>query len=175
MATFSNSAIRRPLLDEKALHLSWILHQESDIHQPLDAVARISRSLPEGDRGGNDVHLPNPRGQKEWSNNLHAYWDDLLDWHEDPAIIERLATELIHEHPASSFTEDLKKTEIRDWADESVQICLKTVYNSIDPESTKLVAIPTGYESAAQKVGRQRISLAGYRLANELRRLTANP
>ncbi len=161
--------------EDKALHLSWILHQESDIHQPLHAVARISKALPEGDRGGNDVHLPNPRGQREWSNNLHAYWDDLLGWDEEPASIERLATELIHEHPASSFAHDLKKNQIRDWAEESVQICLKTVYHNIDPETTKLVSIPIGYDNEAQKVGRKRIALAGYRLAYELKSLMANP
>ena len=71
-------------VEDKALHLSWILHQLGDIHQPLHAVARFSRVLPEGDRGGNGVHLPNPRRQRDWSNNLHAYWDDLLGWTKTP-------------------------------------------------------------------------------------------
>ena len=165
----------RTPLEDKALDLSWILHQESDIHQPLHAVARFSKAFPKGDRGGNDVHLPNPRGRMEWSNNLHAYWDDLLGWDEDPATIDRLAIELMNEHPAAQFVDELKKTSIRDWAEESVQLCLKTVYNNLDPEITSFAAVPAGYDAAAQKVGRQRIALAGYRLADELKRLLANP
>src|SRR5271166_3506858 len=63
----------RTPVEDKALHLSWVFHQAGDIHQPLHAVARFSKALPEGDRGGNEVHIPNPRGQGERSNNLHAY------------------------------------------------------------------------------------------------------
>ena len=47
-------------IEDKALHLSWVFHQVGDIHQPLHAVARFSKALPEGDRGGNEVHVPNP-------------------------------------------------------------------------------------------------------------------
>lgn len=162
-------------IEDKALHLSWILHQESDIHQPLHAVARFSRALPEGDRGGNQVHLPNPRGQNERSNNLHAYWDDLLGWDEDPAAVERLAAELMNEHPLASLGDELKKTSIRDWAEESVQVCLKTVYNHLDPEVVNIGAVPAGYDADAQQAGRKRLALAGYRLADELKRLLATP
>jgi hypothetical protein len=161
-------------VEDKALHLSWILHQASDIHQPLHAVARFSKALPEGDRGGNEVHLPNPRGRAEWSNNLHAYWDDLLGSDEDPAAIERLAGELMTEHPMGNFAGDLKKTSIRDWAEESVQVSLKTVYNNLDPEITSFVAVPAGYDADAQKAARKRVALAGYRLADELKRLVVD-
>jgi hypothetical protein len=168
--------IRDPKIpaEEKAVHLSWILHQESDIHQPLHAVARFSKALPEGDRGGNEVHLPNPRGRAEWSNSLHAYWDDSLGGDEDPAAIERLAGELMAEHPLAGFTDDLKKTNIRDWAEESVQICLKTVYTNLDPETINFKAVPAGYDDAAQKAARRRAALAGYRLADELKRVAAD-
>lgn len=158
-------------VEDKALYLSWILHQASDIHQPLHAVARFSRALPGGDRGGNEVHLPNPRGQTERSNNLHAYWDDLLGNDEDPVAIERLAGELVTENPVGNLADDLKKINIRDWAEESVQISLKTVYNNLDPEVTTLMVMPPGYDADAQKAARKRVALAGYRLADELKRL----
>ncbi len=168
--------IRDPLtpVEDRALHLAWILHQESDIHQPLHSVARFSKTLPEGDRGGNEVHLPNPRGRAEWSNNLHAYWDDLLGGDEDPAAIERLAGELMAEYPVGNFSEDLKKTSIRDWAEESVQICLKTVYHNLDPEITEFAPVPAGYEADALQAARKRAALAGYRLADELKRVAAD-
>ncbi len=46
--------------EEKALSLSWVFHLEEDIHMPLHAVARFSKALPDGDRGGNGVTVPNP-------------------------------------------------------------------------------------------------------------------
>ena len=163
-----------PIAD-KALHLSWILHQAGDIHQPLHDVARFSRALPGGDRGGNEVHLPNPRGQNERSDNLHAYWDNLLGNDEDPQTIERLAGELMNEHPQANFADDLKKTNIREWAEESVRISLETVYHDLDPEITNFDAVPMEYDSAAQQAARKRIALAGYRLAAELKRLLGEP
>ena len=150
------------------------MHQEGDIHQPLHAVARFSRALPEGDRGGNGVHLPNPRGLNERSGNLHAYWDNLLGNDENPEVIEQLAGELITEYPAASFAGLLKKNSIRDWAEESVQISLKTVYHNLDPEIVNFTAVPAGYDADAQKAARQRIALAGYRLADELKKLIAD-
>jgi S1/P1 Nuclease len=38
----------RTSVEDKALHLSWVFHQAGDIHQPLHAVARFSKALPEG-------------------------------------------------------------------------------------------------------------------------------
>ena len=164
----------RTSIEDKALHLSWVFHQAGDIHQPLHAVARFSKALPEGDRGGNEVHVPNPRGRGGRSNNLHAYWDDLLGTDQDPAAVEKLADELIREYPRAGFAEDLKKTNIRDWAEESVQISLKTVYKNLDPEITNFADVPVGYEADAQRAARSRVALAGYRLAEELKRLFAS-
>jgi hypothetical protein len=160
-------------LEDRALHLSWILHQAGDIHQPLHAVARFSKALPEGDRGGNEEHLPNPRAITERGNNLHAYWDDLLGADENPAAVERLADELTQEHPAARFDAELTRTQIREWAEESVQIALTTVYNHLDAATTQFASAPPGYDAEAQKAARLRVALAGYRLANELKRLMA--
>ena len=161
-------------MEDKALHLSWVFHQVGDIHQRLHAVARFSKALPEGDRGGNEVHIPNPRGQGERRNNLHAYWDDLLGTDQNPAAIEKLAEELVKEYPQAGFVNELAKTNIRDWAEESVQISLKTVYNNLDPEIAKFADQPIGYDADARKAARRRVALAGYRLAEELKRLFGN-
>lgn len=120
------------------------------------------------------MHLPNPRGLTERSNNLHAYWDDLLGNHEDPAATAKLADQIMAENPRTEFSDDLKKKGIRDWAEESVQTCLATVYQGLDPETPHLPAAPAGYDDEAVKVGRKRIALAGYRLAEELKRLLAD-
>ncbi len=158
-------------IEDKALHLSWVFHQAGDIHMPLHAVARFSKALPQGDRGGNEVRIPNPRGRGGRSNNLHGYWDDQVGTDQDPAAVEKLADDLINEHPITNFVEERKKTNIQDWAEESVQISLKIVYQNLDPEIINFVDVPVWYEADAKRVARRRAALAGYRLAVELRRL----
>jgi len=102
-----------------------------------------------------------------------AYWDDLLGTDQNPAAIEKLAEELVKEYLQAGFVNELAKTNIRDWAEESVQISLKTVYNNLDPEITNFVDVPVGYDADAQRAARRRVALAGYRLAEELKRLFA--
>jgi hypothetical protein len=50
---------------------------------------------------------------------------------------------------------------------------LKTVYRDLDPEITNFADLPVGYEADAKRVARRRAALAGYRLADELKRLFA--
>jgi hypothetical protein len=56
----------------------------------------------------------------------------------------------------------------------TVQISLKTVYNNLDPEITNFAAVPAGYDAEALKAARKRVALAGYRLADELKRLVVD-
>lgn len=159
------------LAEEMALHLSWVFHQAGDIHQPLHAVARFSKALPGGDRGGNAVTFPNPRSRGDRGNNLHAYWDDLLGTDESPEAVNGTADRLVAEFPREGFAEELKKANIGDWAEEGVGISLKTVYNNLDPEITSFADRPVGYDADAERVARRRAALAGYRLADELKRM----
>ena len=78
--------------------------------------------------------MPNPRG-RGGGNNLHAYWDDLLgtDRTRRRGEAGRRTDSGI---PEGRIRRRLTKTNIRDWAEESVQISLKTVYNNLDPEIT---------------------------------------
>ena len=39
---------------------------------------------------------------------------------QNPAAIEKLAEELVKEYPQAGFVNELTKTNIRDWAEESV-------------------------------------------------------
>jgi hypothetical protein len=157
--------------EDKALHLSWVMHQAGDVHQPLHSVARFSKALPDGDRGGNGVTITNPKARGDRGNNLHAYWDDLLGTDETPAAVELVADKLIADFPREAFTEELKKQNIGNWAEESVIISLKTVYNNLDPTILNFVDRPVGYDADAERVARRRATLAGYRLADDLKRL----
>jgi hypothetical protein len=158
---------------DKALHLSWVFHQAEDIHQPLHSVARISKAFPEpeGDRGGNGVSLPNPRARGERGNNLHAYWDDLLGADDAPDAVARVADGLAAEYPRAAFAGELTRTDIRQWAAEGVPISLNTVYRNLDPAITRFADRPVGYDADATRAARRRAALAGYRLADELKRL----
>jgi hypothetical protein len=161
----------------RAVALSWIFHQLGDIHQPLHSVARFSKALPEGDRGGNLVKIKNPLATGQYGGNLHAYWDDLVGTDVAPDAIERLADGLIAEYPLKTFEAEIKKTSIEAWAEESVALSLRTVYHNLDPKITEFPDAPIGYQADAQRAARRRVALAGYRLAEELTRLftKANP
>jgi hypothetical protein len=160
---------------DRALRLSWIFHQVGDIHQPLHAVARFSRALPHGDRGGNDVQVPNPRSEGGRGNNLHAYWDNLLGTELDPEVTERLAEQLMREHPRASLAAELERREMRQWAEMSAKHAVETVYRNLDAEQTQFAELPVGYEADAVRLARRQVTLAGYRLAAELERLFGSP
>jgi hypothetical protein len=162
--------------EKKAIALCWIFHLEGDIHQPLHAVSRFSNAFPQGDRGGNLVHpFPNPRGSRPYSRTLHAYWDDLLGDDDRVKTFDDLTDRvevLLNQFPRSSFTpSELKEVDVRAWTLESVDAARETVYRDLDPEVTSLDALPVVYEAEAQKLGRRRIALAGYRLAEVLKGL----
>jgi hypothetical protein len=162
--------------EAKAVALCWIFHQEGDIHQPLHAIARVTNALPEGDHGGNLVKpFPNPRGSRPYSKNLHAYWDDLLGDDDRVTTFDKLdevVRVLVSEYPRSTFSDaELKQDEIRAWALESVEASRNTVYRDLDPDIQGFDELPVTYEAEAQKLGRRRIALAGYRLAEVLKDL----
>ena len=47
---------------DRALHLSWLIHLVGDLHQPLHTTALFSRHLfPVGDQGGNKIPLSSER------------------------------------------------------------------------------------------------------------------
>ena len=60
----------------KAQALRLIIHFVGDIHQPLHCATEVSKTNPEGDRGGNLVSLmvPGTNGQLK-KTNLHSFWD----------------------------------------------------------------------------------------------------
>jgi hypothetical protein len=156
--------------EDRALHFSWVFHQEQDIHQPLHAVAPSSKALPNGDRGGNGVRIMLPSGRQ---GNLISYWDGAIGSENDPAAIEKLADGLIAEYPRDMLADELKRTQIKDWDEESVQISLKTVYRDLDPNIVEFADRPVAYDAEATKAARRRAATAGYCLAEGLKGLFA--
>src|SRR2546421_4401374 len=62
--------------EERAAHLSYLIHLIGDLHQPLHCATWISASYPapEGDKGGNDFYIK-PAHEPI---RLHSFWDQLL-------------------------------------------------------------------------------------------------
>ena len=66
--------------ESKAEALRFVIHFVGDISQPLHCVSRVTKNLPNGDRGGNDfpIRITDENGHHKTSN-LHRYWDDGME------------------------------------------------------------------------------------------------
>lgn len=161
---------------EKLTALRFVTHIVGDIHQPLHATARITDAHPTGDRGGNDFHLKPISGMSTRGDvkNLHLYWDfacgdyrdcspELSDT--DRAYIENKARAYMKEFPRATFSLVMKPKMYESWLQESFYLAKTHVYNLSENSD-----IPSAYEKFGRRLCRQRIALAGYRLAEILNR-----
>jgi hypothetical protein len=144
----------------KSYDLSWLLHLVGDVHQPLHCSTRASRKDGTGDNGGNKVRLSCAR-----CSNLHAFWDGIPGpGTTTPASVIRMARTL----PAPDATAAAKRDE-KAWIAEGFQLAQGEVYASPPIGSGDgPFSVTTAYRNAARALARQRIALAGARLANLL-------
>lgn len=161
---------------EKLTALRFITHIVGDIHQPLHATARVTSAHPNGDRGGNDFAIKPISGMSTRGDvkNLHLYWDfacgDYSDCSPDlssadRAYIEGKAKAYMKEFPRAAFTLVMKPKLYESWLQESFFLAKTQVY-----KLTENASIPQEYEKSGRRLCRQRIALAGYRLADILNR-----
>lgn len=164
LKTFQN---RKNTPEERAVALSWIIHQVGDIHQPLHATARFCPATPDGDQGGNRIEVPNDNGP----DNLHAYWDGVLGREENAGSLDRESRRLLREFPRDRFRAELEKKTIQDWTRESADACRDVVYANLPIDESRLRELPLGYAADARKLAERRAVLSAYRLADVLRDL----
>ena len=166
----------------KAIGLAWILHLVGDIHQPLHASGRISLRDPWGDDGGNTFRLeianPQDPPNRQFRRSLHGLWDGILtETLNAPRPVAPLsfltsaANQIMQHHPRDEFTSELGKREFRDWANESVDIAKRVVFQ---PPLVRDQAAPPAYKATAFQTAEPRIALAGYRLADLLNQALAH-
>ena len=62
--------------DQRSFALRLVIHYIGDIHQPLHTVSEVDKYVPEGDRGGNLEHMPDPTDSGV--TNLHSVWDSVI-------------------------------------------------------------------------------------------------
>jgi hypothetical protein len=143
----------------KSYDLVWLLHLVGDVHQPLHATSRFTRTQPTGDAGGNQVALCN----RPCRNELHAFWDDLPGTGKKPAVAIRRANRLPRPDARVAAIDDESK-----WVLESFEIAQNSVYMPPIGIGAGPFSIDGPYRNVAHGVARQRLALAGARLAHVL-------
>ena len=147
----------------KSYDLVWLLHVVGDVHQPLHCAARFSQSSPHGDEGGNLVTVCAPQ-----CGRLHAFWDGLLGITSDPNVASQVGQGL---PPANAAL--ATNLNVSDWIEDGRRQARSDVYRlPVGPGAGPFNLTPQ-YRNAARQIARQRVALAGARLArilnNELR------
>ena len=187
--------------DKRAIHLAWIFHLAGDVHQPLHSASRVTerRDEREGDRGGNgfgldewnrNLHafwdgaldgqfraehrrrlateLTRESGGPPTPEQLRAALGEVRD-REFEDLKDRIAAEARSRHPLDDATRaELKSGNFEAWARESNQIVRTALYPT---DLARGAAPPAAYADLAYDTALQRAALAGYRLADLLRRM----
>ena len=152
----------------KSYDLVWLIHLVGDVHQPLHAVTRVTRSAPKGDAGGNKVKLFG-----DAASNLHSYWDDLPGYEckfcNDKVQCVNRAT-VLGKTLQPNAVKTGHNTDTAAWIRESFEYARTDVYRDPIGSEDKLYTIVPGsqYERQAYELALQRVAVAGERLAQVL-------
>jgi S1/P1 Nuclease len=143
--------------DIKSYDLVWLEHLVGDVHQPLHATSRFSEDLPTGDRGGNSVALC----ASPCRNELHAFWDNVLGTSKSATTAITAADTLAAPPAAGAAIADDQV-----WIRESFEAAKQFVYASPVGPGAGPYTLDAAYKSRAKTEAKDRIELAGVRLAN---------
>ena len=141
----------------KSYDLVWLLHLVGDIHQPLHAATRVSQAHPDGDAGGNLVRLDCAKCE------LHFFWDDLLGKQNNLKTVLKGAREL--PEPKGAL---VAKTDEKEWVAEGFAEAQRVVYAPPVGRGDGPYTLTLEYKKTAGKLAKQRVALAGARLAKLL-------
>jgi hypothetical protein len=175
-----------PYVTSPAMACAMIMHLVGDLHQPLHAATKYfySHHREMDDRGGNREGVDNgPLDEPRF--NLHAFWDcawrATMDSDGRVQLDDRFKPGRVH-HPedvaqlaAQMAAEDAPPTDAKlepdfdGWAWESNRIARTFVYRDLTPtESLKYCRLGSAYITEGNRIARQRLVLAAYRLATLL-------
>jgi hypothetical protein len=169
----------------RAVRLCWLIHLMGDIHQPLHVATLVDdriHGLEHGDEGGNKLAIRVNHGSAP--KKLHAYWDDLLGTHPRFDHIVSIAESFSRDpglNPAKK-PEYVSHKQTWEYAEESYQIAKDIVYQNgrlhfalwsrVESHDLAVGDVPVLSQQAvdqAHAIAAQRITLAGYRLADRLK------
>jgi hypothetical protein len=145
----------------KSYDLAWLLHLVGDVHQPLHSTTRVSSADPGGDSGGNKVKVKCTGCATE----LHAFWDDALGTGKTAQAVIQPVIKAAKALAAADSTLAAKSDE-KIWIAESFQAAQDTVYQPPVVAGDGPFTLTTAYKNKAKTLAKQRIALAGARLAN---------
>ena len=181
---------------ERAFALCWVLHIAGDIHQPMHVSDLFSEDFPTGNAGATMSYVLDPLTKTPIP--LHILWDSNVLRTPSLEEVDRWAQAFTKKYPRSSFPELISHPfsdpdVFQKWAKESNQIAvdwafdLKTVSDpNRNQPAEKLVQnminfilngvspvkeapeLPPGYWEKLQSTAEQRITLAGYRIADTI-------
>jgi hypothetical protein len=152
--------------------LKWVVHLVGDIHQPLHAADN-------GDHGGNLVPVALEGVHTRGRENLHRAWDNDLvqlvlharNRQQPPPDIDALAAE------ASNLAQQVGQGSPDSWARESNNLARNVAYHyagfACNSLPADVVVLDAAYLDDAELVVRERLLLAGARLAALLNRALA--
>lgn len=151
----------------KAIQIAWVAHLIGDIHMPLHNASRMTAATPDGDLGGNAFALGN-----EWPNNLHAFWDGIIDvenprdeTHPKFDYYKERAEEITKRYPREYFGNLITQQDPNIWTKEGKQIVMESLYPETLAEGEK----PSiEYQEMAFAIAQERLALSGYRMAEFL-------
>jgi hypothetical protein len=150
----------------KSYDLVWVLHLVGDIHQPLHATARFTSSQPAGDDGGNGVKICNP--VPSCDGNLHSFWDGLPGDVREIAAAVAPAIAYGQSLPAATAAAGATNLNTATWITESFNAARSRVYMAPIGVGVGPFTVNNAYRNSSSNLARQRVALAGARLANIL-------
>jgi hypothetical protein len=147
----------------RAYALPWLIHLVGDAHQPLHTSIRLD-AQGKWDRLGNGVTVINAFNPRKKSSTLHAFWDDLpgppwLRGERLDAASQALAALHLQAPPHPSTPAQ--------WLEESWELARSKAY---PPGDEKVATISEAFYTSAKAIADHRVALAGYRLADLLKR-----
>jgi hypothetical protein len=166
------------LVPNESVALALAMHFVGDIHQPLHTTGRYDpQTHKRDDAGGNGVSLANLT-DTPWPN-LHTFWDGAYRRYFENGEVKALPPLNESDPPGSPALKEWLKTlepyapknpdlkyDVKAWAMESHEIACKQVYGTLGaPYGAQDVKLTEEYVKAGTDTARQRIVLAGYRLA----------
>jgi hypothetical protein len=151
--------------DVRSYDLVWLLHLVGDAHQPLHAVGRFTKQIPNGDAGGNAELVIPATGE---TIALHAYWDRMFGGYSSPYGAVFDADD--HDGLGSVAVNDAaaKINDPQKWIEESAELAKQYAYASPVSLGRNAVLLTRDYETNARNIARSQAALGAARLANLL-------
>lgn len=166
---------RNESLADRAVALCWVFHLVGDGHQPLHVTQLFTTQFPKGDRGGNKFYI---RAKPDASPiTLHKYWDDLIIGSDRFQDTRNRAIELRNRPEfAKDKLKEFKETNFEKWVSvESFQAAKDVAYRhgklKGGTEAPEAVVLPDDYSASAKPLAERRIILAGYRMAELMKKM----